>query len=63
MKEVFPEFNENYDKIVGKTKITEFDVFFKKRQKNIKEFQNSVNVTCVKRVIEKKQYLEMIHGF
>ena len=63
MKEVFPEFNENYDKIVGKTKITEFDVFFEKRQKNIKEFQNSVNVTCVKRVIEKKQYLEMIHGF
>ena len=48
---------------MGKTKITEFDVFFEKCQKNIKEFQNSVNVTCVKRVIEKKQYLEMIHGF
>ena len=29
----------------------------------IKEFQHSVNVTCVKRVIDKKQYLEIFHGF
>ena len=33
MKEAFPEFNENYDIIVGKSKITEFDVFLKKCQK------------------------------
>ena len=63
MKEAFPEFNENYDIIVGKSKITEFDVFLKKCQKNIEEFQNSVNAASEKREIEKKQYLEMIHGF
>ena len=63
MKEAFPEFNENYDIIVGKSKISEFDSFLKKCQKNIEEFQNSVNLASEKREIEKKQYLEMIHGF
>ena len=63
MKEAFPEFNENYDIIVGKSKISEFDAFLKKCQKNIEEFQNSVNLASEKREIEKKQYLEMIHGF
>ena len=63
MKEAFPEFNENYDIIVGKSKISEFDAFLKKCQKNIEEFQNSVNLASKKREIEKKQYLEMIHGF
>ena len=63
MKEAFPEFNENYDIIVGKSKISEFDTFLKKCQKNIEEFQNSVNLASEKREIEKKQYLEMIHGF
>ena len=63
MREAFPEFNENYDIIVGKSKISEFDAFLKKCQKNIEEFQNSVNLASEKREIEKKQYLEMIHGF
>ena len=63
MKEAFPEFNENYDIIVGKSKITEFDVFLKKCQKNIEEFKNSVNSACEKRELERKQYLEMIQGF
>jgi hypothetical protein len=63
MREAFPEFNENYDIIVGKSKITEFDQFLKKCQKNIEEFQNSVNMASEKREIEKKQYLEMINGF
>ena len=63
MKEAFPEYNENYDIIVGKSKIAEFDSFLKKCQKNIEEFQNSVNLASEKREIEKKQYLEMIHGF
>ena len=63
MKEAFPEFNENYDIIVGNRKIMEFDQFLKKCQKNIEEFQNSVNSASEKREIEKKQYLEMIHGF
>ena len=63
MREAFPEFNENYDVIVGKSKITEFDQFLKKCQKNIEEFMNSVNTASEKREVEKKQYLEMIHGF
>ena len=63
MREAFPEFNENYDIIVGKSKITDFDNFLTKCQKNIEEFQNSVNSASEKRDIEKKQYLEMIHGF
>ena len=63
MKEAFPEFNENYDMIVGKSKISEFDAFLKKCQKNIEEFQNSVNLASEKREIERKQYLEMIQGF
>ena len=63
MREAFPEFNENYDVIVGKSKITEFDQFLKKCQKNIEEFMNSVNTASEKREVEKKQYLEMIHYF
>ena len=63
MKEAFPEFNENYDIIVGKSKITEFDAFLKKCQKNIEEFQVSVNLASEKREIEKKQYLQMILEF
>ena len=63
MREAFPEFNENYDIIVGKSKISEFDQFLKKCQKNIEEFMNSVNTASEKREIEKKQYLEMIHYF
>ena len=63
MKEAFPEFNENYDIIVGKSKISEFEQFLKKCQKNIEEFGVSVNNASEKREIEKKQYLEMIHGF
>ena len=63
MKEAFPEFNENYDIIVGKSKITEFDIFLKKCQKNIEEFKTSVNSASEKREIERKQYLEMIQGF
>ena len=63
MREAFPEFNENYDIIVGKSKITEFDIFLKKCQKNIEEFKSSVNAASEKREIERKQYLEMIQGF
>ena len=63
MKEAFPEFNENYDIIIGKSKISEFESFLKKCQKNIEEFQNSVNLASEKREIERKQYFEMIQGF
>ena len=63
MKEAFPEFNENYDIIIGKSKISEFENFLKKCQKNIEEFQNSVNLASEKREIERKQYFEMIQGF
>ena len=63
MKEAFPEYNENYDVIVGKSKLNEFDNFLKKATNNIEEFQNSVNSATEKREIEKKKYLEIIKGF
>ena len=63
MKEAFPEYNENYDIIVGKSKIAEFDSFLKKCQKNIEEFQSHVNSANEKRETEKRQYMEMIKGF
>ena len=63
MKEAFPEYNDNYDIIVGKSKISDFENFLKKCQKNIEEFQNHVNSANEKRETEKKQYMEMIKGF
>ena len=63
MKEAFPEYNENYDIIVGKSKISDFENFLKKCQKNIEEFQNHVSSANEKRETEKKQYMEMIKGF
>ena len=63
MKEAFPEFNENYDVIVGKSKISEFENFLKTCEKNILEFKNSVNSASEKKEFEKKQYLEMIKNF
>ena len=63
MKEAFPEYNENYDMIVGKSKLTEFENFLKKYQKNIENFQLSVNSASDKRETEIKQYMEMISGF
>jgi len=63
MKEAFPEYNENYDVIVGKSKISEFESFLNKCQKNIEEFQKHVVSANEKRDIEIKQYMEMIKGF
>ena len=63
MKEAFPEYNENYDIIVGKSKISDFENFLKKCQKNIEEFQNHVTSANEKRETEKRQYMEMIKGF
>lgn len=63
MKEAFPEYNENYDIIVGKSKISDFENFLKKCQKNIEEFQSHVNSANEKRETEKRQYMEMIKGF
>ena len=60
MKEAFPDFNENYDIIVGKSKISEFEAFLKKFQKNIEELQASVIAASEKREVETKQYLEMM---
>ena len=57
MREAFPEFNENYDIIVGKRKITEFDQFLKRCKKNIEEFQNSVNMASEKKK-QKKNNIE-----
>ena len=63
MKEAFPEYNENYDVIVGKSKISEFESFLNKCQKNIEEFQKHVASANEKRDVEIKQYMEMLKGF
>ena len=63
MKEAFPEFNENYDIIIGKDKFTDFISFLRTLQKHNLNFQENVDSASEKREIEKKQYLELIHGF
>ena len=63
MKEAFPEYNENYDIIVGKSKISEFDQFLKKCQKHIEEFIGSVESAIEKKETDKKQYVELIKNF
>ncbi|MCQ2821646.1 MAG: hypothetical protein MJ252_30680 [archaeon] len=60
MREAFPDTNENYDIIVGKSKIKEFDVFLKKALKNIDQFQRSVESASEKKELEKKKYLDLI---
>ena len=63
MKEAFPETNENYDIIVGKSKIVEFEMFLKKCQKNLEDFMRSVTSASEKNEVDKKQYIELIKGF
>ena len=63
MKEAFPIFNGSYDIISGKNKISEFDAFLKRFQKNIEKLQNSINEACQKKENEKKQYFDMIKSF
>lgn len=60
LREAFPDTNENYDIIVGKSKVKEFDAFLKKALKNIENFQRSVESASEKKEIEKKKYLELI---
>ena len=63
MKEAFPEYNENYDIIVGKSKFDAFDTFLTVCEKKINEFKSSVDSASEKREIDKKQFLELIKGF
>ena len=63
MKEAFPETNENYDIIVGKSKIVEFEGFLRKCQKNLEDFLKSVISASEKSETDKKQYIELIRGF
>lgn len=63
MKEAFPETNENYDIIVGKSKIVEFEGFLRKCQKNLEDFLKSVIAASEKNETDKKQYIELIKGF
>ena len=63
LKEAFPEANENYDIIVGKSKITEFETFLKKCQKNLDDFMKSVTIESEKSEVDKKQYLELVKNF
>ena len=63
MKEAFPEYNENYDILVGKEKIIDFDKFLKNCLKHIEEFTENVNIASEKKEIDKKQYIELIKNF
>ncbi len=62
LKDAFPQYNENYDILIGKGKINEFDIFLKKSLKNIEVFHKSVESAAEKREHEKKKYVELIHG-
>ena len=63
MKEAFPEYNENYDIIVGKSKFEVFETFLTTCEKKIGEFKSSVDSASEKRDADKKQFLELIKGF
>ena len=63
MKEAFPEYNENYDIIVGKSKFETFETFLTACEKKIGEFKSSVDNASEKRDADKKQFLELIKGF
>ena len=63
MKEAFPEYNENYDIIVGKSKFETFETFLTACEKKIGEFKSSVDSASEKRDADKKQFLELIKGF
>ncbi len=62
MKSAFPQYNENYDILIGKPKINEFDNFLKKFLKTIEIFQKTVESAVEKREQEKKKYVELING-
>ena len=62
LKDAFPQYNENYDILIGKGKINEFDIFMKKSLKNIEVFQKSVESAAEKREHEKKKYVELMNG-
>jgi hypothetical protein len=62
MKSAFPQYNENYDILLGKPKINEFDNFLKKFLKTIEIFQKTVESAVEKREQEKKKYVELING-
>ena len=63
MKEAFPEYNENYDIIVGKSKLDQFNNFLLICEKKIEEFKVSVDMASEKREVDKKQFLELIKSF
>ena len=62
MRDAFPQYNENYDIILGKPKINEFHNFLKKYLKTIELFHKTVESAVEKREQEKKNYIELIKG-
>ena len=63
MKGAFPNYNENYDILLGKPKIIDFDNFLKKYLKTIELFQKTVDTAVEKREQEKKKYYELINSY
>ena len=62
IKEAFPHYDDNYDIMIGKPKINEFDNFLKKYIKTIELFEKTVESAVEKREQEKKKYVELING-
>ena len=63
MKEAFPNYDDNYDILLGKPKILNFANFLKKHLKMIELFQKTVETAIEKREQEKKKYYELINGY
>lgn len=64
MQSAFPRNDENYDLILGKSKITEFDnAYLKKTLKHIEGFKKSVAGAIQKREIERRQTITLIKNF
>ena len=62
-KKAFPDFPENYDALIGKSKIMEFLSFLKKNLMNLKTFHETITKTVEKREEEIEKYIELIKNF
>jgi len=62
LKEAFPNHNEEYDILIGKGVIIDFEVFLKKSLKNVEMFEKCVENAAEKREQEIKNYFELIKG-
>ena len=60
-KSAFPNYDESYDLILGKSKMVEFSGFLKKTLKNLHAFHEVVSACVEKRSQEIVQYISLMH--